>query len=302
MSEKVYHFRHEAMATHFECRVVHVDSEWAASLGGYFARELDRLESLLSRFWDGSDIFQINRLSSGQSLFLNEETYQCLRQAMELYVLTEGHFDVTVGAFMKLLRDDAGNSLSSSESDWTSAREAVARARLELHEERAAITCHQEGIELDLGGIGKGYALDCIRSEFLESGVKHFRLSAGGSTILCEGSNEQGEPWVSRLKGEQNELTIEVHQQSLSGSGYSVKGKHIVKKGSLASDQQYKRSWALADSAALSDALSTATILMTPDEIRACLDRLSGTARVWLESDSGSIDEVLRPNLEKESH
>jgi len=119
------------------------------------------------------------------------------------------------------------------------------------------------GIELDLGGIGKGYALDKM-AELLreEHGIDEMLLD-GASTALAVGERA----WVVGLAGRR----IALKDGALSGSGLAVKGEHIVDPatGEPATDRE--RAWVLAPSGAEADSLSTAAMVV--DE-PAVLDRL----------------------------
>ena len=123
-SSKLHRYREEAMATHFEILICHPDKQLADSLSGLVFRELDRLEDLLSRFRDGSDVVRMNQMQQGETILISEACHECLRQAMEIQVLTDGRFDVASGGFMELLRDLSGNPVAATEQNWERAREA----------------------------------------------------------------------------------------------------------------------------------------------------------------------------------
>ena len=89
-----HRYREEMMATHFEIYIVHPEKQVADSVAGMAFRELDRLEDLLSRFRDGSDIARINQMLEGETILISPECHECLRQGMEVQMLTNARFDI----------------------------------------------------------------------------------------------------------------------------------------------------------------------------------------------------------------
>jgi len=289
----LFRYREEAMATHFEFWICCSDKNTADSAASMAFRELDRLESLLSRFQDGSDIVRINSMQTGERLLISPECHECIQQALEIQLITQGRFDPATGGYMQLLRDLEGNPVKASESDWDLAKLRRQEGQLQLDPSESRISCTQAGLQLDLGGIGKGYALEQISELFQEMELTNFLLSAGGSTLLSRGTNSQGNPWGTRLAGASATMDVLLENACLSGSGFEVKGAHIVSNGKPMESAPWKRVWVRGPHGALVDGLSTACFQMSVFEIAAIIESLNGEIDVWCEELSGKIEKIV---------
>ena len=246
-------FTHEAMNTTFSLRICEPDQPVAAGMARECFEKLDSLEKHLSRFIDGSDVSRINNLKAGETLYLSEPTHQCLLAALDAYVRTGGLFDITLGS--RIAHQKSGDS---------GAIPPLA-GRLTIHPDVAAVTCESPGREIDLGGIGKGFALDQLKQLLLDRDVEGGLLAAGASSLLAFGPDA----WPVDLAGDSGSLRIALANQSLSASGSGIQGSHIVHpEGAEAMPSSpCRRVWVSAATAALAEIWSTALILVEPEAI-----------------------------------
>ncbi len=135
-TREFHRFAHEAMATTFEILVDTDDSDYAGQAVGEAFRELDRLEAKFSRFDESSDVSQINRVDAETPVAVSYDTFACLKLALWISRETNGAFDIT-----------------APESGFKG---------IDLAEETLSVTLCRPGLNIDLGSIGKGYALDCM--------------------------------------------------------------------------------------------------------------------------------------------
>jgi thiamine biosynthesis lipoprotein len=247
----VSQFNHYAMATQFQVRIAGEERSYAAQAAQEAFSLADRLESLLSRFRANSEISQISQLAPGQALRLSEPVYACLETARRMETATNGAFSVSAAA----LQTQPGPP------QWT------------LLKDRAAIRCDSGALEFDLGAIGKGFAVDRMVEIFREWECPAFLLVAGGSSILVGDAPGDAPGWSCGLGDDHSSQRYWLKQISLSGSGLAVKGAHIIDPRTGAPAAVRNRVWALADSAAESDALSTACMLMSEAEINTVLEQ-----------------------------
>ncbi len=231
---------HRAMATLFQVRLAGEEPEYAAQAARTAFDEADRLEKLLSRFKENSEISAIAQLQPGQTLRLSEPTAACLAVAREMEQATEGAFSVTAGA----------------------RRTQAESPRWSLDRKKFLIKCDAGKLEFDLGAIGKGFALDRMALELAEWGCPAFLLIAGGSSILA-GDPPPGTPgWSVGLGEDNSEPRHWLKHGSLSGSGVAVQGRHIFDPRTGEPATLRERAWAAAPTAAVTDALSTALMVL----------------------------------------
>jgi len=205
--------------------------------------EIHRLESLLSRFVEDSDVSQINRLSLGESVVVSQETFRCLELAEEAARLTEGHFDI---AYLSPSVDgSAVDGRVRPFSLWTSPH----RVRSEV-----------SSLHIDLGGIGKGFALDYVSPIPLSYGYSRVLLCADSSTMLALDPPENMLGWEVGINLDGKEQRVALNHRSVSCSGTSMRGEHIFDVKRRIWSAQTKRGYVFASSAALSDAFSTAVL------------------------------------------
>ena len=240
---------------------------------------MDYLESRLSRFVEGSDVARINRMRAGETLYLSEACHHCLLLAMEAYHSTGGLFDITLGT-----------RIEHQKSGGDAPLPALA-GRLTIHPDVAAVTCDTPGREVDLGGIGKGFALDQLQQVLTEWGVPDALLTAGGSSLLAFGPTA----WPVDLTGELGSARVMLTNQALSASGTGIQGSHIVHPDGAAAMPEVAcpRVWTLARTAALAEIWSTALMLVDPAEMAAWSAAEDGLTAIY--ADCGGTVALVAP-------
>jgi thiamine biosynthesis lipoprotein len=285
MSLELHRFSRDAMATTFEVIIAgspDVDFLYASQAAEAIFTEIQRLEDELSRFRHGSYISQLNQLSAGESLSVSLATWDCLSLAKTVFEESAGAFDITIGPLMQLWRTEDGTLREPEPDRLELARRSIGSRLFELNESDLRVTVLADHMVFDLGAIGKGYALDQAAAILEDWGIPNALLNAGDSTLLALGSPTVEEPWSITLADGARSMTL--RDRALSGSGFMVKGAHIMNPRTLRPVPiQDQRSYALAPSAALSDALSTAFMIMPPTEARALCDQYGGLVEVlWV--------------------
>jgi thiamine biosynthesis lipoprotein len=242
-------FRHEAMATHFEITIAGQTEDYARQAADAAWRDLDRLEGELSRYVESSDIARANRIGFGETISIGDDALNCLLLAAALAEATGHAFDPAYG---------------SSPAEQTLPGQPLYTLDPEGHR----LTSRAARLHLDLGAVGKGFALDRLAESLSEWSIASALLNSGGSTVLALAPPPSQEGWRVGIGEGGGRRELLLSQCALSGSGLAVKGAHLVDPRTGAPATRSLRAWAQAECAAIADALSTAFFVMTDDGVR----------------------------------
>ena len=152
------------------------------------AGEIRRLEGLLSVTDPGSEIYQVNH---GGAVSLSEPVRELLEKALELCRETGGALDVTVYPAVRAWGFTTGEYRVPEEAELSALVERVGYGRVALDGDRLALP---EGVELDLGSVGKGWTGDRLTALFREAGVSSAIMELGGN-VQALGTKPDGAPW-----------------------------------------------------------------------------------------------------------
>ncbi|WP_395745510.1 FAD:protein FMN transferase [Prosthecobacter sp.] len=288
MSEAVpqhHRFTRHAMATTFDVIINHADADetYAAQAAHAAFQEIARLEDELSRFRSASDIHLLGQLKAGESIRVGMAAWDCLSLAKAMHQETSGAFDITIGPLMNLFVTADGEPRQVSKEVLEQARQIIGSQRFDLDEENMTVTVHATGMIFDLGAMGKGYALDQAADVLQDWKVNNFVLNAGDSTILGIGAPSGKDAWSITLGG--GEKRTALLNRAVSGSGFAVKGAHIMNPRIFQPVPiKNRRTYALAPTAALSDALSTAFMVMEKDEIDSLCQKYAGVEALEMDT------------------
>ncbi len=148
---------------------------------------LDQIEKTMTINKDvNSEIEQINAAAGKDAVQVSEETFSVLQTAREYTLKTEGHFDITVGALVKLWNIGFDNAKVPSDTEIDSALQDIGIQDLTLNEANYSVKLEREGMIIDLGGIAKGYAADAVAQLIIDQGIDRALINLGGN-VLCIG-------------------------------------------------------------------------------------------------------------------
>jgi FAD:protein FMN transferase len=268
-----WRFSHEAMATVLEVHGVHADRGYAAQAAQAAFDLADRLERELSRFLPNSDISRVNQLAAGGATRVGPSAMECLVIARHMFDLTGGAFDVSIGSGL---------------------------ASLELDPDECLVRATRSGVRIDLGGIGKGYAVDLMAELLEEWGLETTLVHGGFSSVLALQAPAGLDGWPLTLSdpGDPSRVLarLSARQMALGASGLR-KGDHIVDPRTGEPARGRRAAWAAvprpdaagsearADdaprAAAVADALTTAFMLMSPGEVETLCGQSPGL-EAWI--------------------
>jgi thiamine biosynthesis lipoprotein len=268
--DDVRRFSHEAMATVFEVYATQRDERYAAQAAQAAFDLVDRLERELSRFRPNSDIARINRLDAAEHTRVTPSTIECLVIARHMFELTGGAFDISIGSGLQ---------------------------SLELDPDDCVVRATRAGVRIDLGGIGKGYAVDLVAELLEEWGLEASMVHGGFSSVLAMEPPADRDGWPLTLSDPTEPARVlarlSVRQTALGASGIR-KTDHIVDPSTGRPVSERLASWVSLPrpqtpsgsgprlaATAIADALTTALMMLPVDEIDALCRRTPGL-QAWI--------------------
>lgn len=281
---------------------------------------LEPLEEQLTVYRDTSEIVEINQRACDEPVPVESRLFELLVKARELFEATDGAFDVTAGPLVKVWGFYRRQGRIPEEGDLATARERVGMQHVQLDLSEQTISLSQRGMELNLGSIGKGYALDRCGEVMSDAGVNDFLWHGGQSSVLARGDSfelaaksAEGESAVGWSIGVMDPLQpqrrlgeVRLHNQALATSGASVqffryRGKrygHILDPRSGWPAEGVFSATAIAPTAAEADALSTAFYVLGPKRATDYCEAHPGIGAVIVApTASGSGVEVFTAGL-----
>lgn len=303
-----------AMATRFEL-VLHGGEEAALRAAGEEAlEEIARLEDELSYFRPISQIYRLNQEAAKHPVRVTPWLFRLLQHARRLTTETGGTFDITVAPLMRCWGFYTQEGRVPEPEALATARACVGMNLVELNEADLTVRFSREGVQLDLGSIGKGYAVERAGGLLREAGVTSALLHGGTSTVLAIGAPPGAAGWKialehpAHLQAAQEHTgvlllpfaTVMLRDESLSvsavwGKSFTAADKsygHIIDPRTGQPTEGALLAAVALPSATESDALSTMLLTLGPDGLEQ-VTRLRPGMRA-LVAGSGIGDKSLR--------
>ena len=251
--------------------------------------EVDRIDRLMSHYKADSPLSRLNREAARHPVAVEPELFAFIADAMRYNRESDGAFDITVGPLMKAWGFFGGEGHMPSAEELAAARRHVGAAHIILNPSDQTIAFDEPGVELDLGGIAKGYAVDRVVGLLRQREVAAALVSAGGSTIYGLGAPPGHEGWNVAIQDPIDRrnaaLTVTLKDRALSVAGSSEKSfesdgvtySHIMDPRSGRPVQGMLSVAVLARTGTAGDALDDALFVMGAARSRAYLKTLPDT-------------------------
>jgi thiamine biosynthesis lipoprotein len=265
---------HPAMGTDFTLYIYVADAAAADREADRVFAIVDQLESLLSNYQPQSELSRINHEAGQHPVTTDPETFRFLKESLSWSAHSDGAFDITVGRLMKAWGFFRSTGHVPSDAELARVRAQTGWKRVVLDAGTRTVRFTAPGVELDPGGIGKGFAVDAAVETMRADGVAAALLSAGSSTIYALGSPPDAQGWKIKVpdpmhKGEAIS-TVMLRDTSLSTANcaekhFVVGGHqycHIMDPRTLRPVEGRLQATVIAPSATDSDALSNVMFVL----------------------------------------
>jgi len=183
------------MATRFEMVLHGADDVSLRAAGEEAIAEIERLEDQLSLYRPSSEIARLNARAARGPVQVSPPLFALLQHAQELHQETEGAFDITIAPLVRCWGFMDGRGRLPSDQEIAEARACVGMDKVHLNPNDFTVQFAREGVMLDLGAIGKGYAIESAAEILREAGVTSALLHGGTSTAYALGHPPDAEHW-----------------------------------------------------------------------------------------------------------
>jgi FAD:protein FMN transferase len=263
------HVYRTAMACRFEVTLPLTDRA-GVEVARLALNEIDQIEDQLSVFRDTSEVSFINRAAFEDTTPVETRLFELLTLARRIHIETGGAFDITSGPLTRCWGFYRRQGRIPSVSELQEARDKTGMRHVELNESLQSVRFSVPGVEVNLGAIGKGYAIDRVAGLMCSQGTRTALLSAGNSSVLAIGKGVNSDGWLVGLrhplakKIRMGSMRLRNCAMATSGIGeqyFVAEGKrygHIIDPRSGLPSEGVAAVTVVTPSAALADALSTA--------------------------------------------
>ena len=218
---KFYRFPFKAMGTPCEFQLYADTRVKARQVGQLIQADVERLEALYSRYRASSLLSAINKVAAtGGEIEVDAETAKLLDYAQTCFIESDGLFDITSGILRKAWNYHSHTNQLPDADLIQSLLENVGWQRLQWQE--PVLKFPQPGMEIDLGGVVKEYAVDRAATLCLQNGIAHGMINLGGD-IRVVGPHPDGAPWQIAIRHPRQQdgvvSTIALTAGALASSG-----------------------------------------------------------------------------------
>jgi thiamine biosynthesis lipoprotein len=257
-------------------------------------QEIVRVDNLLSNYKTDSALSSLNRSAHFHAEKVPSDLYRVVEESVRFSTLSGGKFDISIAPLVDLWKAAIAGEGAPSPAKQQAARACVGYEKIELTPPDQ-ITFHSSCMRLDLGAIGKGYAVDRAAEILRSWGISNALINAGGSTIVAMGSPPGQSAWLVHLRDPSHKVDPQVmlKDESVSTSeqtapsllGNDTAG-HIIDPDTGTPLQTEFAVSVIAQTGMLSDALSTTSLLLGPAKGKGLVQRMPDVSAIWISHDA----------------
>jgi thiamine biosynthesis lipoprotein len=299
-ADQLFSYSRPAMGTKFTIYLYAPDQASASAAFDASFDEIERIEEALSNYRDTSELSRINREAAEHEVTTDPEVFHFLQTSLDFARRSDGAFDITVGPLMRAWGFFRGEGRYPTPAQLATARAHIGWQHVKLDAAARTVRFDEPGIELDPGGIGKGFAVDRVVTILRDAGIRAALVDAGGSTIYALGAPPGRDGWTVRVPDPVNKRrtlsAVSLRDTSLSTSGnyekfFRLAGHvycHIMDPRTGEPVQGMLQTTVIAPDATTSDALSTSIFVLGPKASETLLRSSGATAALWVQGAAAS--------------
>jgi FAD:protein FMN transferase len=266
--------------------------------------ELRRIDNLMSHYKPESQLSQINQYANERPVQVDKELFDLIKVSNHYSQITEGAFDITYASVGYLY--DYPRHVHPTEEQIREKLPAVNWRNMLLDEEHHTVRFEHPGMRIDLGGIGKGYAVDRGIEILKARGIQRALVTAGGDSRII--GDRMGRPWLVAVRHPDNPNKV-VTRIPLSDSAVSTSGDyeryfdeggvryhHIIDPHTGHSASKVRSATVLAPTATQTDGMSKTAFVLGPEKALEIINRLPEYDAVFILPDGRVLySNGLRP-------
>ena len=291
-----------AMGTTFTIYLYARDAQHATATFDTAFEEIERLEQALSNYRLSSELSRINQMAAQQEVTTDPEVFGLIRASLDYSRRSDGAFDITVGPLMRAWGFFRGQGHYPVPGELEHARLSVGWQKVKLNAAKHSVRFTTPGVELDLGAIGKGYAVDRVVQLIRDAGITSAFVDAGSSTLYALGAQPGSSGWLINVAkpGDraQTVSTVILRDESLSTSGsyekfFRLDGRiycHIMDPRTGKPVEKVLQTSVIASDGTTTDALSTSIFVLGPTAGKKLLKSVPHVSALWILGGPQSLD------------
>ena len=282
------------MGTVFEIAAYDQSSQHASITIDQAFHEIVHIDDELSNYRSESALSKLNRSAHFHAETVPSDLYRVIEAAVQFSKLSEGKFDIPIAPLVNLWKAALSGDAEPTLEQQQDVKRCVGYEKIEFIAPQQ-ISFRSPCMQLDLGAIGKGYAVDRAAEVLRASGILHALINAGGSTIVAIGAPPGQTAWLVHLRDPSRKLDPQVmlKDESVSTSeqtmpsllGRSSPG-HIIDPETGRPLQTEFAVSVIAKTGTFSDSLSTTLLLLGPTKGRVLIERMGEVSAIWIAPDA----------------
>jgi len=284
------------MDTIVESLIYTKDSKLGDEALTYAYREISRLEKFLDRHISGSDVTKINQAAGREQVLVSVDAMEVIIRSLEVGELSGGAFDITIAPLIKLWGFGTGDTQIPGEAELSEALDLVDYRQVQVDREAGTVFLQHAGVELDLGGIAKGFIIDKAVEVLRDKGITSAYFDAGGD-IRVLGDKPDGTPWRIGIRHPRDRRDIaaivEIRDSAIVTSGdyeryFQVNDEryhHIIDPQTGMPARGLISVTVVAADAFTADAYSTAVFVLGLEQGIALVESLPGVEAILITED-----------------